>query len=153
MKIIKINQENFKEYGTHITLPQNKPTSEGSSYKFWSNIGNYYINGKTEIGICTVYKQSKNIIDSVERHKTTPEILIPIDGSFIIPLFKEDENEKSLKAFCIDVGEAVIIKEGIWHAACLPINKEKLSYFVIFKINTPYEDVEHRKINPVKIII
>jgi ureidoglycolate hydrolase len=149
----KISAENFSKFGKAVTAPEGKPTSEAAEYKFWSDIADYYIEGETEIGICTVYKQPKNEIKGMERHSRTPEILIPIDASFIVPLLLDGENENQVEAFECGLGEAVVINKAVWHGACLPVEKSKASYFVIFRKGTPHEDVEKKDLKPFEIIL
>lgn len=146
VKARSANKENFNKFGAVVRLYSNEPTSYDTTYKFWSNIADYFIDGKTEIGICTVYKQSINEIKGVERHLETPEILIPIDAPFVLPLLLEGESENTLEAFEVNIGEAVIINQAVWHGACLPVGKEEASYFVIFKLNTSNQDVYKKDI-------
>ncbi len=145
----KPTRSNFSKYGKVVRLPSGKPTSQAKEYKFWSDIADYGIDGETEIGICTVYRQRVRHITGVERHLRTPEILIPIDGPFVLPLLKE--GEKNVEAFRFDVGEAVVIEPAVWHGACLPVEKKETSYFVIFRKGTPHEDVEKKSIPRVEI--
>lgn len=153
IKAVHINQNNFKKYGSIVTGPSSTPTSEGKDYKFWSDIANYHIDGETEIGICTVFKKSKNMINGLERHLNTPEILIPIDAPFVLPLLLDEETDKNATAFQVGIGEAVVIDEAVWHGACLPVGKDESSYFVIFRRSTPHEDVEKKNITPFEIEI
>ncbi|MGE5431321.1 MAG: ureidoglycolate lyase [Syntrophomonadaceae bacterium] len=146
-----ITKENFEKFGSVVTFPEGKPTSEAKEYKFWSDIASYHIDGDTEIGICTVFKQPENEISAMERHLDTPEILIPIDAPFTLPLLLEGSPEEDVKAFQVNVGEAVVIKGGVWHGACLPVKAEKSSYFVIFRRRTPHEDVEEKKVSTLEI--
>ncbi len=146
-----ITSENFKKFGKVVTAPKGDPTSQASDYKFWSDIADFNIDGETEIGICTVYKQSKNIISGMERHLRTPEILIPFDAPFTLPLLIDGESEENAKAFQCNLGEAVIINKSVWHGACLPVGKEESSYFVIFRKSTPREDVEKKEIRKIEI--
>ena len=148
-----ISKDNFKEYGEVVTLPSILPTSEDNTYTFWSNIASYKINGSTEIGICKVFEQDAKLIDGMERHSYTPEILIPIDGPFILPLLLDGLDESKAEAFFVDIGQAVVIKENVWHGACIPAKSSESSYFVIFKKDTPHSDVEKKKIRPTIIEI
>lgn len=146
-----ISPENFKKFGRVVTFAEGEPTSQAADYKFWSDIVNYRIDGSTEIGICTVYKQLKNEISGMERHLRTPEILIPIDAPFTLPLLLEGEDEEKAEAFQCNLGEAVVINEAVWHGACLPVGKDESSYFVIFRKGTPHEDVEKKAIRAIEI--
>ncbi len=147
VQIQALTPENVIAYGEMVKLPQSRPTSEGDTYVFWSDIANYQIDGKTEIGLCTVTAPANNILSGMERHLHTPEILIPVDAPFGVPLLREGDDDGKLQVFRVNVGEAIVIHEGIWHGACIPLEKPKGTYFVIFKHQTPYEDVEKKAIS------
>ncbi|MBN1300171.1 MAG: ureidoglycolate lyase [Melioribacteraceae bacterium] len=151
IKVKKVNQENFKKFGGIATTPPSTPTSQSLDYKFWSDITSFKINGETEIGLCTVYKQPENILQGMERHLNTPEILIPIDAPFMLPLLLEGDEQDKLEVFKVDVGEAVVINKGVWHGACLPVEVKESNYFVIFKKGTPHSDVEKKTITSTRI--
>ncbi|MCU7497331.1 MAG: hypothetical protein HF314_18070 [Ignavibacteria bacterium] len=146
-----ITKENFQKFGKVVTYPEGEPTSQAGDYKFWSDIASYYIDGETEIGICTVFRQPKREITGMERHVDTPEILIPIDAPFILPLLLEGNPEEEAESFLVNAGEAVVINKGVWHGACLPFKVDKSSYFVIFRRRTPYEDVEKKDVGTIEI--
>ncbi|HEX2983323.1 MAG TPA: ureidoglycolate lyase [Ignavibacteriales bacterium] len=151
VKSKKIDNNNIKKFGHAVVSQTGEPSMQGETFKFWSDIADYQINGETEIGICTVYKQHVNEITGIERHMETPEILVPIDAPFILPLLKEGDNENALEAFKVDVGEAVVIDKAVWHGACFPVGKEKSSYFVIFKKGTPFNDMHKKDTNKIEI--
>lgn len=151
IKSQQITSENFKKFGKAVTAPEGEPTSQAAHYKFWSDIANYLIDGRTEIGICTVYKQPLSTISGMERHLRTPEVLIPIDAPLKLPLLLDGESEEEVKSFQCNIGEAVVINKAVWHGACLPVGKYESSYFVIFRKGTPHEDVEKKIIKPIEI--
>ncbi len=151
IEVEKITQERFEKYGRVVLSPQGKPLAAEPEYKFWSDLANYQIEGETEIGICTVFRQSPPQIVSVERHLHTPEILIPIDAPFVLPLLLQDEPAEEMQAFEVGIGEAVVIDADVWHGASLPVGVEQSSYFVIFKRGTPANDVEKKAISGVEI--
>jgi ureidoglycolate hydrolase len=113
---------------------------------------NYKIDDETEVGICTVYKQPSYSINGMERHLHTPEILIPIDAPFILPLLNDKNNPDEADAFIVDIGQAIAINEKVWHGACIPFGKDECSYFVIFKRGTPHKDVEKTDLPEVTIL-
>lgn len=153
VQIKPLTEKTFCPYGRIVTSPVGTPTSEASNYKFWSDLANFGIGGETEIGICTVYRQPTSDITGLERHQRTPEILIPIDAPFVVPLLLDGKEPCELEAFRVNVGEAVVIDPGIWHGASQPAESEECSYFVIFRRYTPQEDVETREIIPIEIAI
>jgi ureidoglycolate hydrolase len=90
-------------------------------------------------------------ISGVERHLRTPEILIPIDAPFILPLLLDGQPDSAVEAFQVNLGEAVLIDKAVWHGACLPVGKKESTYFVIFRKNTPHEDVAKKNTQKVQI--
>ncbi|MDP4192776.1 MAG: ureidoglycolate lyase [Bacteroidota bacterium] len=148
-----INESNFNKYGKVVLFPKGEPTSKAIDYKFWSDISNFSIQGETEIGICRVYKQPETKISTMERHLNTQEILIPIDAPFKLPLMlPEEEGGNNIKSFEVGLGEVVIIDKAVWHGACIPVGKEESSYFVIFRRNTPKEDIEKKSIQTIELV-
>lgn len=147
----RITESGFSPFGKIVTSPTAQPTSQAADYKFWSDIADYHVQGETEIGLCTVYAQPKQEISGVERHMHTPEILIPVDAPFVLPLY--DDAKGRAEAFRVNIGEAVVINTGVWHGACLPVGKKQATYFVIFRKGTPHEDVMKKPIDPVQIMM
>ena len=145
--------ENFAPYGSIAGTPFGPPTSQAADYKFWSDIAHYRIEGETEIGICTVFEQPVPEITALERHLRTPEILIPIDASFVVPLLLDGKPLEEAKAFRVDPGEAIVVEKGIWHGACLPVDERRSSYFVIFRRNTPHDDVEKKSVPSFRVSV
>lgn len=147
-----ITNNNFGSFGKVVVGADGAPTSQSSDYKFWSNIMNYHIDGETEVGICTVYKQESDTIYGMERHLQTPEFLIPIDAPFILPLLADKNKPETAEAFIVNIGQAVTINKEVWHGACIPFDKKECSYFVIFKRGTPHNDVEKTEIPELTIL-
>ena len=143
----------FAPFGMVVLRPTGTPTSQAVDYKFWSDIARYTIRGETEIGICTVYRQPEVRIDGMERHLHTPEILIPIDAPFVLPLLLDGAPVEEARAFRVNIGEAVVINPAVWHGACLPLGQEQADYFVIFRRGTPREDVEKKPVRPFSVRI
>ena len=142
--------ELFARYGRVVKAPTGTPTAQGPTFRFWSDIAAYLIKGETEIGLCTVVQSDPATVSGVERHLHTPEILIPVDAPFVLPVMKED-GDGWLEAFEVGVGEAVVIDQGVWHGACLPVGKVESTYFVIFRRGTPHDDVEKKDVAPATI--
>jgi ureidoglycolate lyase len=150
MKIqsVRISHDNFTRFGSVVIPPADDPTAKGPTFEFWSDIARYRIDGETEIGLCTVSKQDTEVVSVVERHMKTPEILIPIDAPFDLPLVGDDG---SVSAFRVAIGEAVVVNRGVWHGPCIPVGKKESTYFVIFQRGTPNNDVEKKTIDEVEI--
>lgn len=152
IKAKKITNDNFGSYGKVVVGAVGAPTSQSLDYKFWSDIMNYKIDGETEVGICTVYRQEVDTIRTMERHIKTPEVLIPIDAPFILPLLSDKNKPETAEAFIVNIGQALAMNKEVWHGTCIPLDKKECSYFVVFKKGTPQNDVEKMEISELTIL-
>ena len=134
----RITPENFARYGRVARIPDGAPTAEDATFRYWSDAAHYNIDGETEVGFCTVVRQDVPAVTWMERHERTPELLIPIDGPFLLPVMGEG---KDVEVFEVQPGEAVVIGQNVWHSACYPAEGDAATYFVIFRRGTPQEDV------------
>ena len=146
-----VTDENFGRYGSIARLPSENPLAADETFSFWSDVANFHIEGDTEIGYCTVYRRDGQVIPWVEKHDRSPELLIPIDHAFHLPVLRPDDSEEDVAVFEASPGEAVVIGAGIWHGACQPAASDEATYFVIFRRGTPQEDVTKRDLTDVSI--
>ncbi len=149
MEHIRATPQTFANYGKVVDYPTIAPTAQGANYKYWADLAHYLIEGESEIGICTVYEAKDKVVESLERHLRTPEILIPIDASMLLPVLQQGEPDDEVKLFKVELGQAVVMDPGVWHAACFPYGKASCSYFVIFRRGTPEDDVEFKPLSPI----
>jgi ureidoglycolate lyase len=138
----------FARYGSVLETPAGDPTASGSSFRYWSDLAHFRVDGETEIGLCTVNGHDAVSIAWMERHDRTPEILVPIDAPFHLPVMN-DSGEVEL--FRVEPGEAVVIDAGVWHSVCIPAGAAEARYLVIFRRGTPAEDVVKRDIPAVRL--
>lgn len=144
----RITEANFADFGSVARTPSGAPLAETSQFRYWSDAAHFGIAGETEIGYCTVFQPDDGVVTWMERHERTPEVLIPIDRSVVLPVMKNDE----VSAFLFEPGEAIVIGRNVWHSACLPADGQDASYFVVFRRGTPHEDVIKKDLQkPVRI--
>ena len=143
----RISDAAFAAYGTVARLPGTAPLAETDQFSFWSDTAAFAVEGEAEIGYCTVRRLPEAEVAWMERHARTPELLVPIDGAFLLPVMAGEKVE----VFRVEPGEAVVIGQNVWHSACLPARGDAATYFVIFRRGTPQEDVEKCDIEPVTV--
>ena len=144
----RIGSANFGAFGSVARFPTSAPLAETTQFKYWADQAHFGVEGETEIGYCTVVRPAGGLVDWVERHERTPEVLIPIDVPVILPVMKDDR----VAAFEVHPGEAAVVAQNVWHSACLPLHAAEASYFVVFRRGTPQEDVIKQSLEePVRI--
>lgn len=148
ISIQPLTEEAFAPFGKAVIQPAGGATAADETFSFWSDVASYGIDGETEVGYCTVYRGREDVVDWMERHDRTPEMLLPIGGPFVLPVMA---NDGAVQAFHVDVGQAVVIGDSVWHSACKPVGADEVTYFVVFRRGTPSEDVIKQTIDPVTI--
>ncbi len=148
MESKRATPESFAAYGSVVASPDREATAADSTFSYWSDRAHYHIQGETEVGLCTVYRQGSPQVTWMERHDRTPEVLIPGSGAFVLPVMDE---AGTVELFRVEPGECVVIGDGVWHSACLPVDAEAATYFVIFRRGTPQEDVTKKDVAPLAI--
>ena len=143
----RLTADRFRKFGRVALPPRGEALARTEAFAYWSDCARYLVDGETEIGYCTAYA-GDGVVTWMERHARTPELLIPANAPFILPVM---DGEERVEAFRVEPGEAVVIGEGVWHSACLPIEGPEATYFVIFRRGTPHEDVEKVNIPPVEV--
>lgn len=142
----RLTPEGFARYGTVARPPGGAPLAATEQFRYWSDAAAFAVDGETEIGYCTVYAADAPV-DWMERHARTPEVLVPIDGPFLLPVMADG----AVEVFRVEPGEAVVIGPGVWHSACRPVDAASTTYFVLFRRGTPHDDVEKTDVAPVAL--
>lgn len=146
----RVTPESFARYGRVVEKRSGAPTAQDATFRFWSDLAAYRIDGETEVGLCTVFRQTPAEVAWMERHDRTPELLIPVDVPFLLPVM---EAGSEVEVFRVEPGEAVVIDRAVWHSACHPVGADRATYFVIFRRGTPEEDVVKQDLTEGRVVI
>lgn len=152
VKAKNLTPASFAKFGKVADANVIPPLVNAENLKFWTTIATYTVDGETEIALCQV-KKSVDFVGMLERHVKTPEILVPIEGDFILPVAPagnlqdpaEIPEASGVEAFIVRSDQAVVMEKGVWHTAPIPIGKET-SFFVIFRKETSKQDAVFKKL-------
>jgi ureidoglycolate hydrolase len=136
-----------------VVLPDCPAPLGTDTVKFWPALTKYAISGETEVGLCTCFGRPRQI-EHLERHQNTPEILVPLDGDFLLPVAAVDQPEtqngvlsaEGVEVIRVKAGTAVVLSSGVWHWAVWPHNRQSVTYLVMFRSHTPNEDLEIKEV-------
>ncbi len=103
----------------------------GEVIEFYGELGLIECRGQLEIGICVFHKRPP-VLDQMEMHEHTQELLYAIDDDFIAvaapgeagggaPLLSE------LVALRVKRGEGLLFQKGVWHWAPFPFAAESFA--------------------------
>jgi len=157
-----VTAENFSKLGKVLRIPvegEMKPLLESSFFKHYGPLGFIDCEGPVEFGI-TTFQKRELIVDKLEQHAKTPELLYAIDGGFIMPvapiILKDGAAYPDLEqiiAIHVKQGEGILFDDGIWHWAPYPYDKNSSSVLVCFKKGTAEDDIVIRGLEEKYLII
>lgn len=97
--------------------------------------------GDFQLGVC-IAKNRPYIVDKLECHLQTPEYLVALKGSFVVPCAPSVNgvpDTANAKAVRVEQGEGIVFDPGVWHWTPYAITPE-CNVLVCFKEDTPSKD-------------
>ncbi len=151
IKISELEETSFQRYGKIIRIPvfgTKKPLLSSSFFNHYGPLALIACEGNFELGITTFQKRPL-VVDELEQHAETAEMLYAIDADMIIPIAAiiirdgvAVPDESTFTAMHVKQGEGVVFNEGIWHWAPFPFgDKDFSSVLVGFKQHTAEKDI------------
>jgi len=140
-----VSPENFKEFGKAVLVSDAyKPDAQSEIQTYYGQLAVMKCDS-IQIGIC-VAKSRPFIVDELEQHAKTAELLAALKGDFITPVAtsvviggKERPDMENIKAVRVNQGEGIVFNEGIWHWTPYAAT-DTCDVLVGFKTGTPQND-------------
>jgi ureidoglycolate hydrolase len=139
----------FAVYGKVIGIPdakKKKPDFESEVISFYGALGVLDTKVPVEFGIC-VYKKREPVVEELEQHLGTQELLYAIDDDFIVLAAPNAVHGSTnlpdlekLVGVIIRRGEGVLFHRETWHSIPYPYKKESFA-LVCFAKGTAKEDM------------
>ncbi len=159
--IEKLTQDSFTPYGILIQQPNRPADAKGDGWSWWAE-NTFLPNVQKPYGIGYLdLRPDKLSFDWAERHMHSQEMIIPTGGDCLIYVAPAEYPEEpahmpqqgKFRVFRVKVGEAVILREGVWHGEPLAVNQPVKALVLLLK-NTGKEDVYINRFEdqPVRII-
>ena len=144
IEIQPLTVEKFKPYGQVIKPPgKEEPTISNDDLTYWKQQAFIKTKGDIEVGVLKIRKHDM-LFSEMEKHLETPEMLIGLDGDFVVPVGPPSEDipsPDSIEAFHVKHGQAIIMDTGCWHGGPKPLDRNEVTLLVIFKDNTSQNDL------------
>lgn len=135
IKAEKLTREAFAPFGEYYDILN----PEG--YAFTGKINAFYPDRMSESYVSraafspmTVKKPDKMIVENIEYHTTTPEIIIAFNDDMIVhvaPASKGIPVTDLTKAFIVPKGTLIKLKTAIWHACPMPVKEDVLNVMIV----------------------
>lgn len=146
IKAQHVTPENFQAFGKVISvMAKSQPDTESDIQMFYGQLAMMQCQGSIELGIC-VAKNRAFVVDTLEQHAETAELLAALRGDFITPVTtsvmidgKQCPDMEKITAVRVNQGEGVVFDKGIWHWTPYAVT-ESCDVLVAFKTDTPKND-------------
>jgi ureidoglycolate hydrolase len=147
-----LTKQSFEKFGTIIGAQSGKPTATMDILDWWDAIAELGIEDPTSGYLVT--RKRDFTLDKMERHSSTQEVCVPLEGVSLLPLAEpRDSTLEEISAFILDGSKAVVLRKGVWHWAPYPVS-ETASFVLVLKRNTGKEDMEIKDLSTkVRIVI
>ena len=125
------------------------PPTANDAITFFGELGVMQCRSELELGIC-VFRQRPALIDRMEQHEKTQELLYAIDDDFIAAVAPADPATggprlSELTAVMVRRGEGLLFQTGAWHWAPFPMKEESFA-LVGFARGTATKDMIVREL-------
>lgn len=143
-----LNKRDFVPYGQIIESPVRKPDSSEPTHDYWDKLTVF--TGETSLNYLSV-KQRELGISLMERHCQSPELLVLLSGTCLLPVAAPgDFLPETIRVFALNPGDAVLLASGTWHWVPFPL-QNKAEFIVVFRAATPTDDLEFVHFDPLRI--
>lgn len=135
-----LNEEDFREFGKVIDTPNTPPPKTGEGWDCWNYLA--MMDVSVPIGMGLVNTKERNFsVESMERHVSRDELLIPLGEEIIQPVAicqdindpTERPDSTTVQCFRIKPGQGIIINKGVWHSPAYPASGDTTYLFAIEK--------------------
>jgi ureidoglycolate lyase len=141
-----LTEETFAPYGRILSMPQNPAPRSGPGWECWYGFQTLDCHWPLYFGAVRTQRRPI-VVDVMERHTHTFEVLYPHGHSLIqplaLPLNLDDPMAQpdpvTVKAFRIPVGMGIIMHSGTWHSAGFPESDDCTYSFACMQPDYPYE--------------
>jgi len=138
----------FAPYGRIVGVPDEPAPRSGEGWDCWYGSQTLECPWPVYLGLVRTAPRPI-VVDAMERHTHTFELLYPHGTDLIQPLAlpldldnpEAQPDPATLRAFRIPVGHGIIMHPGTWHSAAFPVGVDCTYSFACMQPDFPYEPV------------
>lgn len=135
IQVEELTRERFSEYGSfyHMENPSGN-SLRGDLHNFFPDRITGWADRRIGFSPIVVKKPERMVIDQVEMHMSTWEMILPLNDAMIIhvsPASGNTPRTELTRAFLVPRHTLVKINTAIWHLAPLPENEPELWAMIV----------------------
>lgn len=146
VKAIHISPEVMKGLGKAVCVTgETKPNAQTDIQSYFGQLAIMKCEDAVQIGVC-IAKNREYIVEELEQHVNTAELLAAMKGDFITPVTssivvdgKLCPDMSKVIAVRVNQGEGIFFDEGVWHWTPYAVTPT-CDVLVVFRKDTPQND-------------
>ena len=154
-RVQELTRESFAAYGTVIEQPPVPSDANGAGWQWWSETTVLPQGDRPWVVGYLALEPGERRFDWAEYHLQSQEVIIPLGHDCLVYVGAPGENPdwETFDVFRLRPGQAVVLREGVWHGAPLAID-HPLSALVLLQQGTGARDVYKatRAEGPIEIV-
>ena len=137
--------QNFSDFGAIITPSGREAELSGEEFNWWEKRAVIPLGEEAEVGLVEAKNTGSYEQKTLEQHRFTSEVLIPVDNDVFLVLGRPEAfsgtgpQAADVAAFCIPRGCIVALKEGVWHQGPMTL-ADRAGVFVVYRGKTGIQD-------------
>jgi ureidoglycolate hydrolase len=152
LKAIPMTRDSARGYAEALTDPAGPPAADEAAFRYWEKVARFELGRRASAGLLACRRRSL-VVDRLERHRNTPELLVALSGDSLVCLAPAAEEldggrAERLRVFLVRQGEAFLLAPGTWHGLPYPLAAPESRFLVVFRADTESTDLEIRSLAP-----
>lgn len=151
IQAIPLESSSFITYGQIISEGRSKPLADQEEFVYWGKVTELMLSNKVSTGVLVCHARDR-IVEKLERHLRTPEILVALKGDGVVCMAKPESETgtdriEGIAAFIVRQGEAFVMTAATWHWIPFPFDGREVKFLVVFASGTEDDDLEIKKLD------
>ena len=145
LKMERATPQSFAEFGSVVIPHSREADFRCEEFDWWENLTQLALGENAEVGIVEAKNTGVYEQKTLEQHRCTGEVLIPVDNDVFLVLAKPDAFSKAERSpadfscFYVTAGSLVSLKEGVWHQGPMTLS-DSAKVFVLYRGGTGQTD-------------
>ena len=140
-KPISIRNFDFSPYGRYFDL-RNERGVKTDKYEAYMTV-DAPVERPLRFGITVCENGDTFVVDSMERHMSTEEVLFAGDKPIVLSIANSSPDEapraEDVVSLLMEPCDLVVLKRGVWHDACHAVHGSAMYYFLSKSNGDPQE--------------
>jgi len=149
VNVVDLTPQSFAGYGSVLSTGPGAPMADSQEITYWGKVAELEMGTRVSTGYM-LCKPRAGVLQQLERHLRTPEILVALRGDSLVCMARPSAPGSAaisgVQAFHVRQGQAFVMAPGTWHWAAFPTGRAEALFLVVFASGTESTDLEFARL-------